>query len=155
MSAQPLPFKVPRQAKPDRSLRDAERHREAGIKTAIDRVAGALTRCEARAAATDLEIKRLQARKKMALARAAAIEERTLELMAAAGLEKLLGNRATLTKRANPISLIVDDQNLIPPAFLRTKTTSEVDKVAIKVALDGGEEIAGCHLVQTISLIRK
>jgi hypothetical protein len=49
----------------------------------------------------------------------------------------------------------VDDQKLIPPAFLRTKTTSEADKVAIKVAIERGEEIAGVHMVQTISLIRK
>jgi Siphovirus Gp157 len=156
MAAQPLPFKVPaRTAKPQLAEREMERQRAAGFKRAIDRVDTVLTRLEDRAAACDVQIKFWQARKKLALARAAAIEERTLELMAAAGLEKLLGNRATLAKRANALSVVVDNQKLIPAAYLRTKTTREADKVAIKVALERGEEVAGVHLVQTVSLIRK
>jgi Gp157 protein len=75
--------------------------------------------------------------------------------MSEAGLDKLVGNRATLTKRANAMSLVVDDQKLIPPTFLRTKTTTEADKVAIKVAIERGEEVSGVHMVQSISLIRK
>jgi Siphovirus Gp157 len=86
--------------------------------------------------------------------RAGAIEERVLELMLEAGLDKLVGNRATLSKRANAFSLVVDDLKLIPAAYLRTKTSTEADKVAIKVALDRGEEVAGVHLLQSISLVR-
>ena len=54
-----------------------------------------------------------------------------------------MGNRVTLTKRGNALSLVVDDLELIPDTYRRTKTSSEPDKVAIKVALDRGEEIAG------------
>jgi Siphovirus Gp157 len=148
-------FKVPRgNAGSLRASANAGRERESGVKRAIDRADQVLSSLEARAAGFDRAIKALQARKKHALARASAIEERVLELMSEAGLDKLVGNRAILSKRANALSLVVDDLNLIPAAYLRTKSISEADKVAIKVALDRGEEIGGVHLTQSISLIR-
>jgi Siphovirus Gp157 len=150
-----LPFKVPRpKAGSLRASAKASRERESGVKRAIDRADQVLSSLEARAAGFDRAIKALQARKKHALVRATAIEERVIELMSEAGLDKLVGNRATLSKRANALSLVVDDLNLIPAAYLRTKTITETDKVAIKVALDRGVEISGVHLTQSISLIR-
>lgn len=156
MAAHALPFKVQaRTPKPESSEVEASRRRGQQVKLAIDRTDTVLTSYEARIAGFDLEIKKLQARKKHAAARCAAIEDRVLELMSDAGLDKLTGNRATLSKRANALSLVVDDQKLIPPTFLRTKTTTQADKVAIKVALERGVEIGGVRLVQSISLIRK
>jgi Gp157 protein len=110
-------FKVPRaNAGPLRASANAGREGESGVKRAIDRADQVLSSFEARAAGFDRAIKVLQRRKKHALGRAGAIEERVLELMSEAGLDKLVGNRVTLSKRANALSLVVDELNLIPAA---------------------------------------
>jgi hypothetical protein len=110
---------------------DATRQTEAKIKRAIDRTAHLL----------DQRVER--------------IEEQTLTLMGEAGLEKLTGNKVTFSMRANAPSLVVEDQSQIPSEYIRTKSTTEPNKVAIKVALDRGVEIGGVRLVQSISLIRR
>lgn len=107
-----------------------------------------------------LEKKQLDARQKIAARRTEAIENRVIELMQAAGLDKLTGMTVTLTVRTNAPSLVVDDLAKIP-RFLRTKTVTEADKTAIKVELQrleragSEEEVAGCHLSQSLSLLRK
>lgn len=154
-AARVIPFKVPRTRTALRNQASAENQREAGLKRAIDRAAAVLDRLEARAEACDKQAKALAARKKLACARAAAIEERILELMSEAHIEKLTGNHATLAKRPNALSLIVDDPALIPAEYLRTKTSSEPDKVRIKAALAQDLEVAGVRLVQSVSLLRR
>jgi hypothetical protein len=134
---------------------DVTRQGEAKLKRAIDRTARLLDRLEARASGYDEQIKCLKARREAASRRAKHIEEQTLTLMGEAGLEKLTGTKVTLLMRANPPSLVVEDQCQIPSEYIRTKSTNEPKKVAIKVALERGVEIGGVRLVQTISLIRK
>jgi hypothetical protein len=169
MAAQPIPFKVPRKSAAEiRSLARVDHAREAGLKRAIDRAHQLLSRLEGRAAVFDAEIKKLQARKKHALARAAAIEERVLELMTEADLEKLVGNTVTLVKRPNAASLIIDDLSLIPKKYMHPDTPGGPNKVAIKVALeqfeaaeargepiDPAERIQGVRFIQNVSLLRK
>ena len=46
----------------------------------------------------------------------------------------------------------VDDVNKVPVEWLRTKTTVEPDKTAIKAALKDGQEITGCKLVENTSV---
>lgn len=46
----------------------------------------------------------------------------------------------------------VDDVSHIPAELLRVKTTVEPDKPAIKAALEKGQEINGCKLVENISV---
>jgi Siphovirus Gp157 len=168
MAAQPISFKVPRKSAATlRSIAKVDHAREAGVKRAIDRAHQVLSRLEARSAGFDAEIKKLQARKKHALARAAAIEERTLELMTEAGFEKLVGNTVTLVKRPNAAWLIIDDLSLIPQKYMHPDTPGGPNKVAIKVALEQFEaaevrgeaidaaRILGVRLIQTVSLQRK
>jgi transposase len=134
---------------------DATRLAEAKVKRAIDRTAYLLDRLEARVSSCDEQIKHLKARKEAAYQRIERIEEQTLTLMEEAGLEKLTGNNVTFLMRANAPSLVVEDQSQIPSEYIRTKSTTEPNKVAIKVALERGVEISGVRLVQSISLIRK
>jgi len=50
----------------------------------------------------------------------------------------------------------VSDPTAIPPAYLRTRTTTEPDKAAIKEAVEAGETIPGASLVTRYSAtIRK
>jgi Gp157 protein len=134
---------------------DVSRQAEAKLKRAIDRTAHILDRLEARASSYDEQMKCLKGRREAAYRRVKHIEEQTLTLMEQAGLEKLTGNKVTLLMRANAPSLVVEDQSQIPCEYIRTKSTNEPNKVAIKVALDRGIEIGGVRLIQSISLIRK
>ena len=87
MSAQPIPFKVPRKSAAEiRSLARVEHARETAVKRAIDRADQVLSRLEASASDFDAEIKKLQTRKKLALARQQKVEDRVLQLMSDAGL---------------------------------------------------------------------
>jgi len=46
----------------------------------------------------------------------------------------------------------VDDVNSIPAEWIRTKTTIEPDKTAIKAAIKAGQEITGCKLVENTNI---
>jgi len=132
-----------------------ERDREAALKRAIDRADRVLARLEARQAQYDAAAKRAKARKEAACRRAQAIEDRIIELMQAAGLAELAGHRAKLSIRANAPAVEVEALDQIPPEYLRVKTVTEADKVAIKCALQKGADVAGVRLVQTLTLLRK
>lgn len=45
----------------------------------------------------------------------------------------------------------IDECAAIPDEYMRTKTTTEPDKVEIKAALKAGAEIAGCRLVTNVN----
>jgi hypothetical protein len=138
----------------------AERDREAQLKTKIDRVAGVLDRLEARQARAAEAVEAWKRREKFYAARQAAIEDRVLELMTEASAKEIAGCKRTLTAHVcGTPSLVVDDESLIPAEWMRTPKPAKAqpDKLGIKRALaeDPDLEIAGVHLAQTISLVRK
>ena len=67
--------------------------------------------------------------------------------------QKWKSSKAVVSYRKTQ-SVIVDNLDDIPNDFMRIKTTSEPDKVAIKDALKAVTEVAGCHLEegQTMSV---
>lgn len=150
-----------------RSEANQARPKEQQLKLSIDRTAKALERLEARTAKCDAQMKVLAARKKKDLGRIEAIEERTLQFMKARELERLFGNRFTLTQHPNAPSLVIDDLSKIPEKYLKPQPPLP-DKVAIKVVLqlasseqatqkdiaEGARFVGAVHLMQTISLRR-
>jgi hypothetical protein len=134
-----------------------ERERELRVKQKIDQADRVLDRLEARSAQLAAEINRLQARKAHTTGRRDRVESRILSEMTAAGLERAAGNSARWTAKPNAQSLVVDDESLIPAEYLRETLASAADKIAIKAALarDPDLTIAGCHLEQSVSLVRK
>ena len=52
-------------------------------------------------------------------------------------------------RRSESVEIV--DANEIPDEYLRTKTTTEPDKVAIKEAMKSGMVISGCQLVSKLS----
>ena len=48
-------------------------------------------------------------------------------------------------------SVEVDDIQLIPAELLRVKNTVEADKKAIKAAIEAGQEVQGCCLVEKLN----
>ena len=65
--------------------------------------------------------------------------------------QKWKSSKAVVSYRKTQ-SVIVDNLDEIPNDFMRIKTTSEPDKVAIKDALKAGTEVAGCHLEEGQSM---
>ena len=150
-----IPVTAPRSARQRKAGASAEHQRELKLKRAIDRAANAIDRLETRAKSYDALLRTLQRRKQISLQRAEKIENEILERMRAANLVKLTGNDRTLTLRANALSLVVVDPSKVPAEYIREKLIQEVDKVAAKVALQRGEDVAGVKLTQSVSLIRK
>jgi hypothetical protein len=131
--------------------RDAELH----LKRKLEQANTILNRLEARLEAKASAIRCLQKSKNMTAARIERIEDRFLNGMIAARVEKLSGLTTVFTTRQNAASLMIDDDSLIPDQYIRETLTSAPDKVAIKAALARDEEVPGCHLEVSVSLIRK
>lgn len=102
--------------------------------------------------AIDAEIKRLSARLKAREAAAARLREYVVATLRAAGLTRIQGATRTLSVVARKL-VEVDDLALIPAEFLRTSTTVEAKKLAIREAYDlRGECVPGTHIGETFSL---
>lgn len=96
----------------------------------------------AEAAAIAAEVKALAERKKAAENRA----ER---------LKAILGGELSGTKFSTPRvavsfrtseAVVITDEGALPPEFLRVKTTTDPDKVAIKAAIAKGETVGGAYI---------
>jgi hypothetical protein len=55
--------------------------------------------------------------------------------------------------RKNPPSVVVDDVTKIDSKYTRQKIQIDVDKIAIKKAIQAGENVPGCRLEQTEKLV--
>ena len=64
--------------------------------------------------------------------------------------EKFTTPRCAVSFR-NSETVEIDEGAAIPDEYMRTKTTTEPDKVEIKAALKAGAEIAGCRLVTNVN----
>lgn len=66
------------------------------------------------------------------------------------GGEKFSTAKCSVTFRKTD-KVEISDTEKIPAEMLRTKTTVEADKTAIKAAIKAGKEVSGCKLVESIS----
>jgi hypothetical protein len=70
-----------------------------------------------------------------------------------------MGDKEVITRygvmkvRKNPPAVIVDDLTKIPTRYMRQKIQVDVDKVAIKSAIDAGEKVDGAHIEQGEKLV--
>ncbi|HZQ53297.1 MAG TPA: siphovirus Gp157 family protein [Bryobacteraceae bacterium] len=141
---QPAPRPVP--------LVKAEELRQA---RKCDQAARVLDKLEARSASLAAEIKALQKRKAAIDARYTRIEDRVIAELQGAGYDRFHGIRAEFQLRNAPLALQVENESAIPPHFFREKIVTSVDKIAVKAAIEAGEDVPGCSLTQKVSLIRK
>jgi hypothetical protein len=103
----------------------------------------------------DEEIKRLTALKKAKTGAIDRIKESVLNAMLIYGIEKVTSPTLNLSVRNNPESVDIPMTELLDEKFLVTKTTVTPDKVAIKKAIQNGENVEGATLVRTQSLLIK
>lgn len=61
--------------------------------------------------------------------------------------EKIETDRCRVTWRKS-VSVEIQDESQVPEAYKKEKVVMSIDKVAIKKALTGGEEIAGASLLE-------
>lgn len=78
------------------------------------------------------------------------IDSLTAYLSQALNGEKFSTPTVAVTFRRSQ-SVSITDAEAIPEAYMRTKTTVEPDKTAIKDALKGGEQIPGAELVTNLN----
>ncbi len=129
----------------------------AGTKAKVDRTAGILTAFETAAGAAKAEAARCTARVKHFERQIEQIEERVLAIMAAAGIKNLDGAVSTLTSRANPLKVVIDDVEEIPPILMRSPPIPDdvPDKKAIAESWKRGVGVAGTHVEAGSRLERK
>jgi hypothetical protein len=89
-----------------------------------------------------------------------ALESRAKNLESAfAYVLKNMGDKEVITKygvmkvRKNPPSVVVDDVTKIDSKYTRQKIQIDVDKIAIKKAIQNNENVVGAHLEQTEKLV--
>lgn len=73
--------------------------------------------------------------------------------MEALGEKKVETPLYTASVALNPRAVEITDEKAIPGMFLVQKTTYAVDKVAVKRAIEGGQEVPGARLVQGSRLV--
>lgn len=71
-----------------------------------------------------------------------------LQSMQATGIAEVSTDEFAAKVAKNPASIVITKVGAIPADFLRVKTTTEPDKVALKTAIEGGAIIDGVSLQQ-------
>lgn len=107
--------------------------------------------------AIDNEIKRLQALKKSRANTAEKLREYLLGNMLATQIDSIESPLVTIKIRQNPESVEVFDEKMIPSDFMDwpAMPPPKPNKTAIKKAIQSGQEVAGCKLTRSNSLIIK
>ena len=85
-------------------------------------------------------------------ARAGRTKERVANIAAnfltAMGKEKAKGDQFTFKRRKFPPRVVVADESALPKEYIKEKITTSIDKIAIKKALQNGDEVTGASLEQ-------
>jgi len=97
----------------------------------------------------DEEIKRLQALKKRNDKLVDSLKERLLNAVKMFGVFEV-GFTKFGTRKSSQVEVL--DVNELPKEFKVIKVTEQADKVAIKKAIESGQEIKGCSIVENLNL---
>jgi hypothetical protein len=125
---------------------------------AADALAGKLEACaavvralELEAAAVEDEAKRLKSRAEARSNAAAKLKAAMLEAMQRCALDKVKGQRFTVSQARNPGALVVDDGVTIDASFYIPQPP-KLDKAALKAAIAAGQTIPGARIEHGVSL---
>lgn len=102
----------------------------------------------------EAHIKAMQAKLKTCRAREGRLKDYLAANMKAAGIRSIQADDGSFAAKfaKNPPRVDIWDEAQIPQDYLRTKTTTEPDKTAIKAAMQAGREVPGAKLEQSESL---
>lgn len=100
------------------------------------------------------EEKRINTMRKSLESRAKNIEEAFTYVLKNMGNSEVITKYGVMKVRKNPPSVVIDDVSKIDKKyFSEPKITIDVDKVAIKKAINAGEKVEGAHLEQGEKLV--
>lgn len=74
------------------------------------------------------------------------MKERIRAAMTTMGTDELRGEAFRFKMSNAPKRLVIDNEDTVPMAYKSARTVYDLAKDGIKVALEGGSEIPGCHL---------
>ena len=107
---------------------------------------------QARADFLKEEAKRLTAMARNAEKKLDRLKDHYRHIMQANGLKKVSGKVYSASVRASSV-VIVDNEQLVPKDYWRTKTETSIDKTAVRDALKAGEVVPGCSMGKSYSLL--
>lgn len=134
------------------------------LEAELDRVTGPIERkaewiakcvieAESRAEARKAEADRLYKSARIASNAAEASRRYLMRCFAASRTERVETAVGVVAVRLNPPKVEIEPGTQLPAQLVRTKTTVEPDREAIKAAIKAGETIPGCSLVRTRKLV--
>lgn len=68
------------------------------------------------------------------------------------GISKIESSFFNISIKKNPVSVVIEDEKLIPEQFMRKKEIIEIDKIKIKNSILSGEEVLGASVGQSTRL---
>ncbi|NUL36598.1 siphovirus Gp157 family protein [Kosakonia sacchari] len=92
------------------------------------------------------EMKRLNDRKKFFDNQVKNLKAYVLSCLQAAELKSFKTERNTLSVRKGSVSVVIDNEDLLPDELVDVTTIVAPDKKKIKEAIEAGQEIKGAHL---------
>ncbi len=118
---------------------------ETDLSEVLLKIAAQVEDYKALAAATQLRIDDLQARKHRTVKAAETLRAIILQAMDTTGTDKVTGPEMTLSCRRTKGQLVIDDESKIPAAYWKPQDP-KLDKKALGEAVKDGAKIDGCHL---------
>jgi ribosomal protein L9 len=99
------------------------------------------------------EEKRISTQRKMLEKGNKSLEEAFAYVLKNMGDKEVITKYGVMKVRKNPPSVVVDDVTKIDAKYTRQKIQIDIDKIAIKKAIQAGENVDGCRLEQTEKLV--
>lgn len=141
---------------PEQAIFDTLELLDTEIETKADGYAKLIRELEVSAEAVKAEAARLTERKRSLESKAKALKANLQEAMLAVGRPKIKTALFSFCVQSNPSKVEITDLDVIlsHPEFClaRVPSESDVNKTAVKAAIEAGQEIAGAQLVQGQSL---
>ena len=121
---------------------------DADLRGKVDNYAALITTLDARAEVRAKEAERLARRAKIDAASAQFLKDRLRTELEARGVQKVETDRyrVSVVSNGGKLPLVLGDEREIPEAFWReVPARKEIDRDAIRQALDAGRTVAGAH----------
>jgi ribosomal protein L9 len=99
------------------------------------------------------EEKRISTQRKMLEKGNKSLEEAFAYVLNNMGDKEVITKYGVMKVRKNPPSVVVDDVTKIDSKYTRQKIQIDIDKIAIKKAIQSGKNVAGARLEQTEKLV--
>lgn len=138
---------------PEQAVKDTLEGMEGELKEKCINVAAYQQNILALAQAKRDAAKRLNEQAKIIEGKAQSLIDYLDSNMKLAGISEIECPLFTVKYRKNPPSVVIEDEEKIDSKYVKEKLTKSLDKVAIKKAIQSGEEVDGASIEQRSKLV--